>query len=906
MMEHSDDPQAAGPTRVIHGRTQNGASEAIGAFSQLEPDQNPMEMPFPTHVPTLSSTTSSTSSSSARDSTHHASFLSPTGIESGGNFPNFELIQDAVEASVIVPETYKAPRAAPLSVSHHLWRALWHDYAVEKAFVDLELWVASSSQPIACHRLVLASVSTLLKRILSEAEAEFNPMEAIVPVYLPDYSFQEVKALVDFVYSHFDPAHVDSTALELVVSTAVAQDLGIISDSFDPNQSATLNNQQLEIKATSKRPAELSLRPDHKRLKPEDDDDDPHEDLEGENSEFKCCDCAKVFSKKTLLQKHAKKCAQGVEALDLKRIQAMISDCSGTLEHIKVEDAFSRNEHKRQTLWKSKKACVNVTGNVDLEDCLDDEVGDRKVERRKASFRAILGIFKPENKSDVIYARPLAYSDPQSTEDVTNQFEDTINLLKMLFGFSDADIYTFPDLVHKHENVPISIETLNERKNRTLINFRQQSVEAIKSVYLSEAAKISRCYEHHEGRRIQSIKRQPDAKVILKSDLELKDLNNVACCLWNEGQTNAIMYPLLPANRKIERSKSSAFCLRVLLDVWCTNGAKFPFSSFILEMYTTICDTVSLKEAVDEALPPNMIDNSSQWNSAYQHPIPPTTNQSLQLPMANQHFYPPPNQIPQQALHHQSHQEQHTPMPSDQGLPAVMLPAHESIPMSSLPSSGVNPQHKDEECNCDIIFDDHVQKRRHILLNHSHGKYQQCKQCSFIGTQAQIQWHQSNAHKEYNCDICGKIFKTHHSALEHATKHDSFHCNICNIDIVGKRKYRIHMDRSHTGTWRCQLCNSEFNCQSSLRNHEKRIHTPDEQKPHRCEECGKGFIIKTALRTHMMNVHIKTRPYACQYGCGATYNDVSNRAHHENKKHGAVFNPDKHKGVVQAHHLGSA
>lgn len=73
----------------------------------------------------------------------------------------------------------------------------------------------------------------------------------------------------------------------------------------------------------------------------------------------------------------------------------------------------------------------------------------------------------------------------------------------------------------------------------------------------------------------------------------------------------------------------------------------------------------------------------------------------------------------------------------------------------------------------------------------------------------------------------------------------------------------------------------------------------------RCEECGKGFIIKTALRTHMMNVHIKTRPYACQYGCGATYNDVSNRAHHENKKHGAVFNPEKHKALLQQQLAGN-
>ena len=41
----------------------------------------------------------------------------------------------------------------------------------------------------------------------------------------------------------------------------------------------------------------------------------------------------------------------------------------------------------------------------------------------------------------------------------------------------------------------------------------------------------------------------------------------------------------------------------------------------------------------------------------------------------------------------------------------------------------------------------------------------------------------------------------------------------------------------------------------------------------------------------MMNVHIKARPYTCRYGCGAAYNDSSNRGHHERKKHGGNYTP---------------
>ena len=76
----------------------------------------------------------------------------------------------------------------------------------------------------------------------------------------------------------------------------------------------------------------------------------------------------------------------------------------------------------------------------------------------------------------------------------------------------------------------------------------------------------------------------------------------------------------------------------------------------------------------------------------------------------------------------------------------------------------------------------------------------------------------------------------------------------------------------------------------------------------RCADCGKGFVGSNALKTHMMNVHIKARPYACRYGCGAAYNDSSNRGHHERKKHGSNYTPAAATGPptalpqIQHHH----
>ena len=71
--------------------------------------------------------------------------------------------------------------------------------------------------------------------------------------------------------------------------------------------------------------------------------------------------------------------------------------------------------------------------------------------------------------------------------------------------------------------------------------------------------------------------------------------------------------------------------------------------------------------------------------------------------------------------------------------------------------------------------------------------------------------------------------------------------------------------------------------------HIKSVHTPDDQKKFQCQQCGKGFLVQRALDSHMMNMHLKLKPYNCRYGCEISYNDVSNRNHHERKQHGKLF-----------------
>ncbi len=180
-------------------------------------------------------------------------------------------------------------------------------------------------------------------------------------------------------------------------------------------------------------------------------------------------------------------------------------------------------------------------------------------------------------------------------------------------------------------------------------------------------------------------------------------------------------------------------------------------------------------------------------------------------------------------------------------------------------------------------------KRRHILLVHSGGKYAQCSRCAYIGTRTQVRTHAQTNHRSHVCHVCGKTTPTRAALSVHMLDHRVYKCAACAIQITGRHRYARHVATQHTGSWPCETCGAVFKAKQYLTKHCAVMHTSDEAKPHRCTDCGKGFVTSNALKTHMMNVHIKARPYACRYGCGAAYNDSSNRGHHERKKHGGNF-----------------
>ena len=100
---------------------------------------------------------------------------------------------------------------------------------------------------------------------------------------------------------------------------------------------------------------------------------------------------------------------------------------------------------------------------------------------------------------------------------------------------------------------------------------------------------------------------------------------------------------------------------------------------------------------------------------------------------------------------------------------------------------------------------------------------------------------------------------------------------------------KIHIESQHVNKklpTPCPECGAKV---VNLESHIRHVHTPDDQKKFQCKNCGKGFDHMKNLDQHMMNMHLKLKPYNCRYGCEISYNDKSNRNHHERKQHGKLF-----------------
>jgi len=129
------------------------------------------------------------------------------------------------------------------------------------------------------------------------------------------------------------------------------------------------------------------------------------------------------------------------------------------------------------------------------------------------------------------------------------------------------------------------------------------------------------------------------------------------------------------------------------------------------------------------------------------------------------------------------------------------------------------------------------------------------------------------------CDMMFTFVSKRNTHMWNAHDHKAEFCEICGLKCNGKLFLAKHLEVHNEGlSYQCNYCGKKFKSEHNLNTHTRRQHEKHKLN-FKCEQCGKSFSL--LLGDHM-NFHLGLKPYKCEV-CGSGFQNKSNLLAHQRK-----------------------
>ena len=467
--------------------------------------------------------------------------------------------------------------------------------------------------------------------------------------------------------------------------------------------------------------------------------------------------------------------------------------------------------------------------------------------KEKPCFATILGVKRVHTESidprivkfngELLTARPLAWSFPQSEEDMNAQYDAVMDAYRKVLGMSEEELHCTFAFIHAQMG-GVANSSKNPKvyvKQKLTEKFSRMKKDDLQAEFEKRTTEFP-ADKRTEGKANFGLQ-YDRCRIQFDDSLKSDDFEGLMLVAWHVDAQ--------PVGKVLNLDNDMKIYVNILRDVWMelsNKGAyRLPFSEHM---------TTCFKSVYERAFAPHLLQKLISG-----------TAPSRVCPTCGKVF--------------------------------IIMHVRDGAKFNTHVR-----KHDTLDCDCEGVdkINTLLGRVNHKKLYHSNGKYVQCShsECSEVIPKTSVEKHNNTYHMvNIFCELCGKTFDSKKKYdYHHYQRHKEVECEVCGKSIL-TINIRSHMMANHRGDpVPCPQCGKEYPDKRNLDTHIRHMHTPKEEMAFKCpyHGCDKGFRSIKKFFGHINNMHFKAYVYVCEFGCpGAKYKDQSNIRAHYKKKHGQTL-----------------